>query len=275
MYKGSRIQGIGIFSDPNDLALALVIVLPYLFLKLVERAKPWEKILAAAAMLVLVYALYLTSSRGGMLAFGVLMLILFSRRYGILPGIILGSVLMFAVFVVVPRMMTISMDEASSYGRVEAWGLGLDLFEQFPFFGVGTGSFTEYHFRTAHNSFVLCAAELGVFGLLPWIMLIYLSIKNNHFVSRNTTEAHMEEVLIYADTIRYGLIAFVLGAYFLSRTYSELLFVLIGLSVATTQIFVEDSEEKYKLVERKDFVYAFLLLVAAWIFTKGFLYFAW
>ncbi len=275
MYKGTRIQGVGIFSDPNDLALALVIVLPYLFLKLSEPSRAWEKILAAAAMLVLVYALYLTSSRGGMLAFGALMLILFSRRFGVGPGIILGGALMMAVFVVVPRMMTISTDEASSYGRVQAWGVGLDLFEEFPLFGVGQGSFTEYHFRTAHNSFVLCAAELGTFGLFPWIMLIYLSIKNNHFVSRNTASAHMQEVTIYADTVRYGLIAFALGAYFLSRTYSELLFVLVGLSVATTRLFVDGSGEKYKLVERKDFVYTFMLMVAAWAFTKGFLYFAW
>jgi len=204
-----------------------------------------------------------------------LMIILFARRFGIVPGLILGSFLMLAVFVVVPRMMTISTDEASSYGRVQAWGIGIDLFEQFPLFGVGQGSYTDYHFRTAHNSFVLCAAELGTFGLFPWIMLIYLSIKNNHFVSRNTSSAHMEEVAIYADTVRYGLIAFALGAYFLSRTYSDLLFVLIGLSVATTRIFVEAAGEEYKLVERKDFVYSFALLVAAWAFTKGFLYFAW
>ena len=87
--------------------------------------------------------------------------------------------------------------------------------------------------------------------------------------------AHTTELAIYADTIRYGLIAFVLGAYFLSRTYSELLFVLVGLSVATTRLFVDASGEKYKLVERKDFVYSFLLLVGAYAFTKGFLYFAW
>lgn len=273
-YKG-RIQAVGIFSDPNDLALALVIVLPFVFLKLVERAKPWEKLLAVLAMGLLVYALYLTASRGGLLSFGVLMIMLLSRKYGKVPGLIAGGVVMLAVFVVGPRMATISTEEASTYGRVEAWGLGLDLFEQFPLFGVGAGNYTEYHFRTAHNSFVLCASELGMFGLFPWVMMIYLSIKNNHFISKHMREARMEDVAIYADTVRYGLIAFILAAYFLSRTYSELLFILIGLSAAITHMFVAESPEKYKLVERKDFVYAFFLVVAVWAFTKSFLFFAW
>ena len=50
---------------------------------------------------------------------------------------------------------------------------------------------------------------------------------------------------------------------------------VIGLSAAITHIFVKESPDKYKLVERKDFGYAFLLVIAAWGFTKGFLYFAW
>jgi len=42
-YKG-RIQAIGIFNDPNDLAMALVIVLPFVLLKVLEPAPPWQKL---------------------------------------------------------------------------------------------------------------------------------------------------------------------------------------------------------------------------------------
>jgi O-antigen ligase len=266
---------VGIFSDPNDLGLALVMVLPFVFLKLMERAKPWEKLLSFFAICILTYALYLTQSRGGLMAFGALMMILFSRRLGKVLGYGIGGVAMLALFVLGPRMSTISTGEASAYGRIQAWGIGIDLFEQFPLFGVGYGNFTEYHFRTAHNSFVLCMAELGIFGFFPWTMLLYLSIKNSRQIA-NLYKAQKNTVMaVYADTISFAIIAYCLGAYWLSRTYTEPLFIMIGLTTALTQIFVAQSGEKYVLVERKDFVYGFLMAMGAWLFTKGFLFFAW
>jgi hypothetical protein len=140
---------------------------------------------------------------------------------------------------------------------------------------VGYNNFTEYHFRTAHNSFVLCAAELGIFGLYAWVTLIYLSIKNNTFMSHELKAAGQRSLALYVDTVRYSLVAYCLGAYWLSRTYSELLFIMIGLSTAVTQMFVRASKEKYVLLERKDFVYAFLCTIGGWLFTKVFLYLAW
>jgi hypothetical protein len=122
---------------------------------------------------------------------------------------------------------------------------------------------------------VLCAAELGMFGLYPWIMLIYLSIKNNEFISREVRNSSMRDVAVYVDTIRYGLIAFSAGAYFLSRTYNEVLFVFIGLSAAVTGIFLKESKERYVLIEKRDFINALLWTAALWALTKAFLVVAW
>ncbi len=273
-YKG-RIQAVGIFSDPNDLALALVIALPYVYLKLFERHAAWQKPLAALAMAVLLYALFLTQSRGGLLAFGVLMMMLFARRFGRGPGIVLGGAILLAVLVLGPRMATISTEEASAYGRIQAWGIGIDLFEQYPLFGVGAGQFTEYHFRTAHNSIVLCAAELGLFGLYPWVMLVWLTVRSMAFVRDHLPEVGGSDLVVYAESIRYGTIAFVLAAYFLSRTYSELLFILAGVAAALVEVFVERSGERFVLVERRDWGIGLALTVGAWLFTKAFLYVAW
>jgi len=270
-----RIQGVGIFADPNDLAIALVIVLPWMFLKLFESPSALERVFSALVMAVLVYALYLTASRGGLLAFAVLMMILLMRRFGRGLGLVAGGLVLMAVFVLGPRMSSISTGEASAYGRVQAWGIGLDLFESHPLFGVGARSFTQYHFRTAHNSYVLCAAELGIFGLYPWVLAIYLSIKNNQYIARHLQGSALRDAALYVDTVRYGLIAFVLAAYFLSRTYNELLFILLALSAAITHIFTVHSDQRYVLIERRDFAYGLLWTIAGWLMTKLFLYAAW
>lgn len=273
-YEG-RIQAVGIFSDPNDLGLALVVVLPFFYLKLTEASPLWQKPLALIGLAIIMYALFLTQSRGGILALGVLLILLLVRRVGKAVGLAAGGVVFLAIFALAPRMNTISTEEASAHGRVEAWSIGLNMLQSYPLFGIGAHNFTEYHFRTAHNSFVLCAAELGLFGLLAWVMLIYLSIKNNEFISGEVRNMRMRDVAIYVDTIRYGLIAFAVGAYFLSRTYNELLYVLVGLSAAVTNIFVKESGDRYVLMEKRDFVNVLLWTAGVWLFTKAFLLFAW
>jgi O-antigen ligase len=273
-YKG-RIQAIGIFSDPNDLALAINTVLPLTLMVMLESPRVRSRIVAAVLNLVFIYSVVLTQSRGGLLSFGVLMIILFARRYGRMFGLIGGGMIMLALVALGPRMSSISTDEASAYGRVEAWALGLDLFQAYPLFGVGFGNFLEYHFRTAHNSFVLCATELGMFGLYPWVMMIYLSIKTNRFISEQYRERGDRRSAMYAEALEYALVTFVLGAYFLSRTYHELLFVLVGLSAALVHLFVSAEKDRYVLIEKRDFVYGLGWLVAGWAVTKLFLFTAW
>lgn len=273
-YEG-RIQAVGIFADPNDLGLALVVVLPFFYLKLTEYARLWQKPPALIGLVAILYALFLTQSRGGILALGVLLVLLLTRRLGRTFGLVAGLLVFLAIFALAPRMGSISTGEASAHGRVEAWSVGLDLFEAYPLFGVGAHNFTEYHFRTAHNSFVLCATELGLFGLYPWIMLIYISIRNNEFIASAARSSRMKDVAVYVETIRYGLIAFSVGAYFLSRTYSEVLFLLIGLSAAVANIFVKESGERYLLIEKRDWINGLLWTLGAWILTKMFLVATW
>ncbi len=273
-YEG-RIQSVGIFADPNDLGLALVVVLPFFYLKLTEFSKLWQKPLAFVGLGAILYALFLTQSRGGILALGIILVLLMTRRLGRTFGLVAGGFVFLAILALAPRMGTISTGEASAHGRVEAWSIGLDLFQAYPLFGVGANNFTEFHFRTAHNSFVLCATELGMFGLYPWIMLIYISIRNNEFIASAARTTPMRDVAVYVDTIRYGLVAYATGAYFLSRTYSEVLMLLFGLSAAASNIFTKQSNEQFVLIEKRDWINGFLWLAGAWLLTKVFLLTAW
>jgi O-antigen ligase len=274
MFRG-RIQAIGIFEDPNDLALALVMVLPYLFFVLTQSRSAPGRTVAGALTLLLLFALYLTDSRGGMLSFGVISLLLFARRFGWLPGIVVGVLMIGAMFVLSERMAAISRDEASAAGRIEAWAIGLDLFESRPLFGVGEGNYTEYHFRTAHNSFVLCAAELGFFGLVPWVLILYVSIKNLTFIARELRARGELRRVMYVETVRFALIAYATAGFFLSRTYSVLLFILVGLTTAITDMFVRETNEKYVLLERRDVLASVGISVAGYAVLKIFLYWAW
>src|ERR1700682_4357662 len=46
------------------------------------------------------------------------------------------------------------------------------MFKSAPLFGIGFNGFTEFLDITAHNSFVLCLAELGLLGSTLWMALL-------------------------------------------------------------------------------------------------------
>ena len=58
--------------------------------------------------------------------------------------------------------------------RVAAWVTGLGIFKAHPVFGIGIDNFSDYNEtgNTAHNSYVLCLAELGMFGYFFWMGMI-------------------------------------------------------------------------------------------------------
>jgi putative inorganic carbon (HCO3(-)) transporter len=264
-----RIRGIGIFADPNDLALTFLIVMPFVFLILFDCKSVLIKLFSITTLVVLVYALYLTGSRGGFLGFGLLAFLLIARRYGLAPGL-LAAVVVFVIVIAAgpPRYAELSPTEESAYGRIEAWGAGLSMLKENPFFGVGAGRFLDFHVRTAHNSIVLCASELGLFGLYIWMLLIFVSMRNLFFVGSEARARGMASLALFSDSIFFAFAAFLATAFFLSRTYNDLLYVLIGLSVAVTSIFVTTTQEKYQLLEKKDFLYTLILMMLVLFMLK-------
>jgi len=79
--------------------------------------------------------------------------------------------------------------------RMEAWSTGLGLIKEHPLFGVGYLRFSEYFYITAHNTVVVCAAELGMFGLFWWLMFVFPTIRDAYVCSKDPAadEAKEEE----------------------------------------------------------------------------------
>ncbi|HET6348981.1 MAG TPA: O-antigen ligase family protein [Candidatus Krumholzibacteria bacterium] len=273
-YEG-RIQAVGIFSDPNDLALIINSVLPLMVLFFMQSRSLLLRIYAFVVSIIFVYAIFLTASRGGLLCLGLMAILLFQRKFGKIVGVAAGLAVMAALVVLGPRMNTISPEEASSYGRLEAWAIGMQLFKSSPLFGVGFGNFMEYHFRTAHNSFVLCASELGLLGLYPWLMVIWMSLRNTRFVEKELVAAGERNFAMYTQAAWLSLLLFVAGALLLSRTYHPSLFVLIGLCAAISRVYVERSDKRYALIERRDFLYGLAGMFAAVVVFYLFLRVVW
>jgi putative inorganic carbon (HCO3(-)) transporter len=271
-----RIRSIGIFADPNDLALTFLMVMPFMFFTLLDSRAILVKLQSIAILAMLGYAFYLTGSRGGFLGLAVLAFLLFVRRFGLRLGSIVGVVSVILLFAVSPeRFGNLSPQEASAYGRIEAWGRGLSLLKANPLFGTGAGTFMNFHYRTAHNSFVLCASELGLAGLFVWVLLIFISMKNLFFIGTEARGRGLISIALLSDSLFFAFVGYLTAGFFLSRTYNELLYIMIGLTVAVTSIFADRTGERYKLMERKDLLYAAFILAGTLLFLKLVTLFYW
>jgi len=200
-----RIRGIGVFNDPNDLALAFVITLP-LVLSRILKAK--SSIVNVLFLLALTAALVLTNSRGGFLAFVAAMFCYFvARTRKVVPAVLIAALLLFGMMAWGhSRMGTISTAESSAHGRIEAWYEGLQMFKESPLLGVGYDLFTSDYHLTAHNSYVLILAECGFVGLFLWLALIYYSF---FFLKVEGSDDH--SVLI---AVKAGLFGFLCWGFF-------------------------------------------------------------
>jgi O-antigen ligase len=132
---------------------------------------------------------------------------------------------------------TLAMDE-SSEGRVEAWASGLQMLRGSPVWGVGFGEFAEVNHLAAHNSFVNCFSETGLVGYFLWLFLVALTFTEAAALAKVEGEEDpaRAELGQWGRAMHLSFVGFLTAALFLSRTYSAVLFLLLGLGAALSDI---------------------------------------
>src|ERR1039457_1336246 len=115
-----------------------------------------------------------------------------------------------------------------------------------PILGVGFRNFTEHHDLTAHNSFVLCFAELGAVGYFFWLALLIVAILQLEQVRQCKDDGRGGDVLRRQARVLIPSFAGMLAAaFFLSRSYNPVLFLLVGLAFALYEIAGQGGHSVY------------------------------
>lgn len=234
-----RVRWRGVLQDPNELALAGGIGIPLAFgLGLRRRALPRWLLNALTLAVVMVCAMF-TGSRGGQLVVLAVLGAYFVKRYGY-KGLSVGALLALPVLVLGGRAGDSA--EQSTNERIECWYEALQMFQMNPLLGVGYSNFGEYHYLTAHNSFMLALGETGFPGLLLFSLVVYLAVKIPCVILKRYSDPVVltDPVLAAGAPMARGwsmaLLAtycgLAVGIFFLSFTYHPILWIYIGLSAA-------------------------------------------
>jgi hypothetical protein len=223
-----RVRYRGDLKDPNEVALTICAGGMALLIGFALRRGGVVGVVGyGSCVLVVFVAVFLTQSRGGLIAAMLVPGVYLIRKYGI--GIVIPCAL-----IGIPVMMfggrSGDAADLSTEMRYDAWGAGLDMWHHSPIFGVGARAFTDHHYLTAHNSFVLELAELGFVGLFLFAAIIYLCVKTLYVGLRALREIPGSKG---AQTWGLALIAGFAGVIFqintLSFSYHPVLWMYIGL----------------------------------------------
>nr|WP_246545502.1 O-antigen ligase family protein [Pelotalea chapellei] len=195
-------------------------------------------------MLLSLYVIPKTGSRGGLLALvAVVLAVLIKkgwRRFfqGAIVAVTVGGIFYYAAGDQLERLMTVSdldtdYNQTAQEGRVQIWQRTSKMIVQHPLFGSGVGAFITAEGQTheggkwsaAHNSFIQIGVELGVIGLLAHLWVIWKMI----VLARKNPDK-------YSFGIEVAMYAYVVGGMFLSWAFAYLFYFFLGLSLAKSRI---------------------------------------
>ena len=276
LKSGSFVRPTGTLGHPNWLSLFLVTLLP---LTLYGISSPDFKKFKYFCLLVLVcqlVALILTHDRmaflGIVFVFG---LALWFRLILVTPLLIVSIclALFIAPFYVPATYLerVFSIDNYKKSSSISSrWGLlkaGLGMFIDHPLTGVGAGNFgtvllneypdseaarTVYHLRefsnstisdhsqAAHNMYVEVASETGIFGLIVYMVFIFGAARNMYLLHYH--RGGLQELKKLPITFMISILAFAFIGLFLHAQLQKVWWIVIGLSIAYSQIILNQNK---------------------------------
>jgi O-antigen ligase len=250
----------GIYENSNELALILVLTLPFCIAFLLRTPSWWRKVIWATAAMLLVYGTMLSGSRAGLLALlvsgGICL-----REFGIrgrrialvlAAGGVAAVLMLVASDTVMDRFHDMFDEKPTTEAGRAAYGSAVERQEMLwkavavtadhPLFGIGPGNFNSIsgHWKDQHNTYMQMSSEGGVPAFILYILLLWCALANlrrtNQLTSPDSEEA------LFAMALRASLYGFMVGSFFADSAYHFFPYFLVGYTSALVAI-VEGKQE--------------------------------
>ena len=240
------------YYDANDFATFTVTGIPFGIYFLHAGRRRTTRLTAAAGLVVLTLGFVWSGSRGGFIALAAVASFVVLRFSAIPLGWRLSATALVLVVLLATasdqywqQMGTITSDQdynhTSETGRLQIWSRGIGYMLDNPLLGVGPGNFQSaegllsplaqrqqfgigVRWNAPHNSYVQVGAELGFPGLVLYVAVIASAFFALRHGGRLT------------PPLSAALLGFVVGSFFLSLAYSEMLYTLIALAVGLRKV---------------------------------------
>jgi putative inorganic carbon (HCO3(-)) transporter len=235
-------------------------------LAIAGRRASLARVIAAAAITLMMATFIITGSRSGVLALSCVLIasVAFAgrRKPQALAVVLVAAVAAALVFVtfapasIKERISETTPGQASpEEGRRSIWEVGWRMFEAQPVRGVGLGSFREssIHYvlepgalqrsdavidvpEEAHNVYLQVAAEMGLVGEVLFLLVLGFPLICTLRAARTFADADDREMEIYARALAVAIVAFYVSNFFQPWPFNKVLWVLLGTGPAMLAI---------------------------------------
>jgi O-antigen ligase len=216
-------------SDPNTLAVNLVLGIPFMVVAFVWTRNNLVRLVPLGLAAAAIFTVAITGSRSGVIGLVIVMFFIWLLSP---KRIVTASVFLLVLaigWVVLPpqyqkRYSSIFSSEIdpSTQGRFDAWKAGVNMFVARPLTGVGVGNFAvafasgDYSDRgtwlKAHSMYVQLIAELGIVGVLAFVPLVIYLMRRNFRLRKKLKQEGINNDLVkwvsYAVTCSVGALFF-------------------------------------------------------------------
>jgi O-antigen ligase len=272
----------GTVGDPNELAAFLLVGLALSAGLALGRGNSTSmRAMATLAVPLCAAGIFLSLSRGGLVALGAALLAgtIFAGRWRIpitvtLVAVVAGGVLYFTQLAPLPARERVTTTNGGT-GRSDIWKLGLRMVRAHPMTGVGVGNFpvvspdyalqpgtlqrADLVFSSApkitHNTYLEVMSEMGIPGFLLFVAAVgsclFCALKAARIWSARG-DPTMEAL---ARSVFLGLFGMLVADFFISEMFSKLLWVMLAIGPVLLALARserdEPAEEPPPIVERR------------------------
>ncbi len=243
--------------DSNDLASLLAVFFP-IGMGVLFRSRGHLRVLSVVALVVTLVAITQTASRGGFLGLvvGACVMVVGLRGQRFLLMVVamtLGGTVLWSFSGEQFRERIVSLvsleqdyNLTDTGGRKAVWTRGLGYVGERPILGAGAGNFPEAdgrywrregggRWQAAHNSYLQVAVEMGIPGLV--IFLLMLGVAGARAARFFRPRGELQREGGHRPELMAALVAYAVTAFFLSLAYVYFLFTTIGLIVLAHRAF--------------------------------------
>lgn len=255
MFAFDEATAANYFSNPNDLAMFVVMMIPFIYFSLLNKQEFWGKALHTILLLSSIALVILTFSRGGFL--GLIVTLVACTWYSrktigvqkvIVMGVVLGLLLSFFIGkAIIDSWMgemstTSSLDQGTSHTRLELWKTSFEIFLDNPM-GIGAGS-TPYYMReysngdlnnVSHSIWFSTLVEEGVIGIILLTSLLWMNFKNT-FLYNNIKDRYLSN---FVAACNVSLLSFIVTGTFGSKMHYPHIWYLTALIIIGTSILAK------------------------------------
>jgi probable O-glycosylation ligase (exosortase A-associated) len=252
--EGRRIAGLigGLFSNPNDLALHLVTMIPISLALFFGSRGPLKKSIYLFCSLLLMVGMVVTFSRGGFLGFVCVIAFLswkVARRNRAIFGAIALTLVVLAVALApgAYRSRLATTGDDSAVARTDELKRSILVAARHPLFGVGMDNYILYSNtnKATHNAYTQVAADMGLAAFLLYVWFLISPFNRLRRIEAATRTSTRQPPIYYlAIGLQASLVGYMVVSFFASVAYQWYAYYLVAYAICLQRLTFADSTLK-------------------------------